>query len=91
MPDGAAGANPKRIVLFVQTDGKETPLPDWLDKRRLPESQLVRRGIPGYVGEWVLDSVVPGAGSLTPGEAHKVQEWAAQEWAALRRCVPPSR
>jgi dienelactone hydrolase len=47
MPD-AAGAHPKRIVLFVQTAGKETPLPDWLDKRRLPADRVYRcepRGI----------------------------------------------
>jgi dienelactone hydrolase len=48
MPDTAAGANPKRIVLFVQTAGKETPLPGWLDKRRLPADRIYRcepRGI----------------------------------------------
>ena len=47
MPD-AAGANPKRIVLFVQAAGKETPLPDWLDKQRPPADRIYRcepRGI----------------------------------------------
>lgn len=47
-----------------------------IDKRRLPESQLTRRNVPGYVAEWVLDSVVPGEGPLTPAEADKVQKWA---------------
>jgi ATP-dependent Lon protease len=47
-----------------------------IDKRRLPDSQLTRRNIPGYVAEWVLDSVVPGEGILTPAEADKVQKWA---------------
>lgn len=49
-----------------------------IDKRRLPESQLTSRSIPGYVAEWVLDYVVPGEGPLTAGEIAKVQEWAAQ-------------
>lgn len=47
-----------------------------IDKRRLPMSQLQRRGVPAYVGEWVLDSIVPGVGPLTPEEAAKVQAWA---------------
>lgn len=47
-----------------------------IDKRRLPMSHLQKRGIPAYVGEWVLDSVVPGEGALTPQEATKVQNWA---------------
>ena len=49
-----------------------------IDKRRLPQSQLTRRSIPGYVAEWVLDSVVPGAGPLTEAEVEKVQAWAAR-------------
>lgn len=47
-----------------------------IDKRRLPMSHLQKRGIPAYVGEWVLDSIVPGEGQLTPEEAVKVQNWA---------------
>jgi len=47
-----------------------------IDKRRLPMSQLQKRGIPAYVGEWVLDSLVPGTGQLNPEEARKVQAWA---------------
>ena len=49
-----------------------------IDKQRLPMSQLQKRGIPAYVGEWVLDSLVSGTGQLTPEEARKVQAWAAK-------------
>lgn len=47
-----------------------------IDKRRLPMSQLQKRGVPAYVAEWVLDSIVPGQGPLTEAEAAKVQAWA---------------
>lgn len=47
-----------------------------IDKRRLPMSQLKKRGVPAYVGEWILDTVIPGQGRLTPEEAAKIQEWA---------------
>lgn len=47
-----------------------------IDKRRLPMSQLQKRGIPAYVGEWLLDSVVPGQGLLSPEDANKMQLWA---------------
>lgn len=47
-----------------------------IDKRRLLMSQLQKRGVPAYVAEWVLETVVPGVGPLTPEEAYKVQEWA---------------
>ncbi len=47
-----------------------------IDKRRLPGSQLQKRGIPGYVGEWVLDTIVPGKGPLSSQEIEKVQSWA---------------
>jgi ATP-dependent Lon protease len=49
-----------------------------IDKRRLPMSQLQKRGVPAYVGEWLLDSVVPGSGPLNPSEAAKVQQWAGR-------------
>ena len=49
-----------------------------IDKRRLPESQLQKRSIPGYVAEWVLDSVVPGVGPLSTAEAEKVHAWASR-------------
>lgn len=49
-----------------------------IDKRRLPASQLQKRGIPAYVGEWLLDTIVPGDGPLSGFEAEKVQAWAAR-------------
>jgi len=33
-----------------------------IDKRRLPASQLQKRGVPAYVGEWILDTIVHGDG-----------------------------
>lgn len=50
-----------------------------IDKRRLPSSQLQKRGLPAYVAEWVLDSLAPGHGPLTQEECTKVQEWAQQK------------
>ncbi|MGB9619216.1 MAG: BREX system Lon protease-like protein BrxL, partial [Armatimonadota bacterium] len=47
-----------------------------IDKRRLPMSQLQKKSVPGYVGEWVLENVVPGNGPLSQEEAEKVLEWA---------------
>ena len=49
-----------------------------IDKRRLAASGLKNRGVPGYVAEWVLETVVPGQGELSSAEASKVQEWAAR-------------
>jgi ATP-dependent Lon protease len=45
-----------------------------MDKRRPIMSQLHKRGLPSYVAEWVLESVTPGVGPLTPEEARKVQD-----------------
>lgn len=47
-----------------------------IDKRRLPTSQLGKRNVPAYVAEWILDSLVPGEGSVTPDELSKIQAWA---------------
>lgn len=47
-----------------------------IDKRRLPTSQLAKRGLPAFVAEYVLDSIIPGSGSVTSSEAERVQEWA---------------
>ena len=47
-----------------------------IDKRRLPSSSLTSRGMPVYVAEWVLDTVVPGSGPLTPAETEKINGWA---------------
>lgn len=49
-----------------------------IDKRRLPASQLQKRGVPAYVGEWILDSVAPGAGELSAEDSAKVQNWASK-------------
>ena len=49
-----------------------------IDKRRLPMSQLQKRGIPAYVAEWILESVVPGVGPLSHEEGDKAKEWATR-------------
>ena len=49
-----------------------------IDKRRLPMSQLSKRGIPTYVAEWVLDTIVPGEGALSSEDAAKAQKWAGR-------------
>ncbi len=49
-----------------------------IDKRRLPASKLNSRGVPGYVGEWVIDTVTPGRGPLTPEQVARVGEWAGK-------------
>jgi ATP-dependent Lon protease len=49
-----------------------------IDKRRLPGSQLQKRGMPAYVGEWLLDTLVPGQGELAPEELAKVTDWSAK-------------
>lgn len=43
-----------------------------IDKRRLPASKLQSRGVPGYVGEWVIDTVVGGSGPLSNDDAAKI-------------------
>lgn len=47
-----------------------------IDKRRLPESQMSKRGVPAYVGEWLLDRIVPGFGHITPEQQTKIAQWA---------------
>lgn len=49
-----------------------------IDKRRLPISQLHKRGVPAYVAEWVLDSIVPGEGALTAEESERLHDWASR-------------
>ncbi len=46
------------------------------DKQRLRASQLGKRGVPAYVGEWLLDELVPGTGDLTAEDTAKVLRWA---------------
>lgn len=49
-----------------------------IDKRRLPSSSLTSRGMPVYVAEWVLDTVVPGVGPLSAAEVEKINDWAGR-------------
>ncbi len=49
-----------------------------IDKRRLPASKLQSRGVPGYVGEWVIDTIAPGRGPLAPEDVTRVNEWASK-------------
>ena len=42
------------------------------DKRRLPSSGLLNLGIPSYVGEWVIDEIVPGEGKLSDKELNEL-------------------
>lgn len=49
-----------------------------INKTRLPKSQLQKRGVPAYVGEWLIESVAPGNGELLPSEAEKLQQWAGK-------------
>lgn len=46
-----------------------------IDKRRLRMSQLGKRGVPAYVGEWLLDEIAPGTGELSPEDASRVFRW----------------
>ena len=39
-----------------------------IDKQRLRESHLQKRGMPAYVAEWLLDTLVHGNGPLTQAE-----------------------
>src|SRR5262249_6180415 len=53
----AGDVAPKRIVLFVQTAGKETPVPDWFEKA-LGKESTAYRSEPRGVGEtrWTIKS-----------------------------------
>ena len=43
-----------------------------IDKTRLPSSGLTSLGVPSFVGEWLLDKIVPGRGPLTESEQAKI-------------------
>jgi ATP-dependent Lon protease len=43
-----------------------------IDKSRLPSSGLTSLGVPSFVGEWLLDKIVPGQGPLTATEQGKL-------------------
>lgn len=49
-----------------------------IDKRRLRSSQVEKRGVPAYVAEWILDTIVPGVGPLTTEEGERVREWCSR-------------
>ena len=51
----AGGAEPKRVLLFVQTSGKENPLPAWVETIRQP-TDLVYRCEPRGIGDtrWTM-------------------------------------
>ncbi len=43
-----------------------------IDKTRLPSSGLTKIGVPSFVGEWLVDKIVPGEGALTATELEKI-------------------
>jgi len=49
-----------------------------MNKQRLPSSGLAKLGVPAYVGEWVLEEIVPGEGSLSPSELEHLSRFTAQ-------------
>lgn len=46
-----------------------------IHKKRLPSTKLDKKGIPGYVAEWAIDSIAPGTGELSKLEIQKITEW----------------
>ena len=46
-----------------------------IDKGRLPSSNLNTAGVPSFVGEWLLDKIVPGTGVLTDVEINRVNQF----------------
>jgi len=46
-----------------------------IDKRRLPATKLDKRGIPAYVAEWAIDTIVPNRGELSQENISKILEW----------------
>lgn len=46
-----------------------------IDKTRLPSSGLSSIGVPSFVGEWLLDKIVPGSGALNTAELEKVNSF----------------
>lgn len=49
-----------------------------MDKRRLPSSGLPKLGVPAYVGEWILEEIVPGSGPLTEEELSALGQFTQQ-------------
>ena len=49
-----------------------------MDKRRLPTSGLSKLGVPAYVGEWILEEIVPGSGPLSEDELSTLAKFTEQ-------------
>lgn len=49
-----------------------------IDKQRLRESHLQKRGMPAYVAEWLLDTLVHGNGPLTQAELDRISDWSGK-------------
>lgn len=43
-----------------------------IDKNRLPSSGLTAVGIPSFVGEWLLDKIIPGTGPISKDDHDKL-------------------
>lgn len=46
-----------------------------IHKKRLPSTKLDKKGIPGYVAEWAIDSLAPGTGELTEEQIKNITIW----------------
>ena len=49
-----------------------------MNKQRLPSSGLSKLGVPAYVGEWILEEIVPGDGILSTQELINLGSFTAQ-------------
>lgn len=49
-----------------------------ISKKRLPSSGLPKLGIPAYVGEWILEEIIPGEEALTSKELETLGSFANQ-------------
>ena len=49
-----------------------------MNKQRLPSSGLSKLGVPAYVGEWILEEIVPGDGILSAQELTNLGSFTAQ-------------
>lgn len=49
-----------------------------MNKQRLPSSGLSKLGVPAYVGEWILEEIVPGEGVLSEKELENLNSFTAQ-------------
>jgi ATP-dependent Lon protease len=46
-----------------------------IHKKRLPSTKLDKKGIPGFVAEWAIDTIVPGTGELSKAEIQRITDW----------------